>query len=74
MCKEIETIKAELHSTAYIKEYEYWSNLTQDERIEVLEYRKTLVSLLGELRANPTSDKVKSISRPPRPSIFDRYQ
>lgn len=74
MCKEIESVRAELHATAYIKEYEYWSNITPDEKIEVLAYRRTLVALLTELKVNPVSDKDKAIVRPPRPSVFDRYQ
>ncbi|MGL5745850.1 MAG: hypothetical protein ACRCXX_12000 [Cetobacterium sp.] len=80
--QEIELIRAELAETKFIKEYEYWSNLTAAEKAEVNVYRKSLVADLNTLSKIPAyahekADKsiqgVVRNTRPPRPPVFDRY-
>lgn len=81
----IEELKIELAQTKEIKDYEYWSQLTDEERVEVVLYRTSLVKLVNELSA--VSGEVEAVDedraaapmasypfkRPKRPSVFDRY-
>lgn len=80
----IEELKIELAQTKEIKDYEYWSQLTDEERVEVILYRTSLVKLVNELSA--VSGEVEAVEdraaapmasypfkRPKRPSVFDRY-
>lgn len=75
----VEQIKIELALTKEIKEYEYWSHLTDAEKIEVLQYRTALVKMINDLTADTPADEDKAAvpfaaySRPKRPSVFDRY-
>ncbi|MGL5125921.1 MAG: hypothetical protein ACRC6U_08085 [Fusobacteriaceae bacterium] len=60
-------IRYELFITEkFVNDFAYVSNLTMDEKTEVALYRTELVRMLN------ISDLAKVV-RPPRPSIFDRY-
>ncbi|MGL5050664.1 MAG: hypothetical protein ACRC6E_08590 [Fusobacteriaceae bacterium] len=60
-------IRYELFITEkFTTDFAYVSNLTIDEEMEVALYRAELVRLMN------VSDLAKVV-RPPRPSIFDRY-
>lgn len=75
--KEVELIKIELEETKEIKSYEYWSQLSSDEKVEVTLYRAQLVARLNELTAdNGEAAEVAAFAtwvRPQRPGVFDRY-
>ncbi|MGL5051061.1 MAG: hypothetical protein ACRC6E_10620 [Fusobacteriaceae bacterium] len=60
-------IRYELFVTEkFANDFAYVSNLTTDEKMEVATYRAELVRMLN------ISDLAK-YARPPRPSVFDRY-
>ena len=79
----IEELKIELAQTKEIKDYEYWSQLTDEEKVEVILYRTSLVKLVNELSAVVGEEEVAEdraaapmaypFKRPKRPSVFDRY-
>lgn len=77
----IEELKIELDNTKEIKDYEYWSQLTDEEKVEVILYRTSLVKLINEFTAEEdveSDDKAVPLAvvpfvRPKRPSVFDRY-
>ncbi|MGL5049334.1 MAG: hypothetical protein ACRC6E_01710 [Fusobacteriaceae bacterium] len=60
-------IRFELFITEkFVMDYAYASNLTDEEKMEVALYRAELVRML-------TISDLAKVVRPPRPSIFDRY-
>ncbi len=77
----VEQLKIELAQTKEIKEYEYWSQLTDEEKVEIILYRTSLVKLINELATGMVELEVgiedraaqKPFKRPKRPSVFDRY-
>lgn len=72
----IEQLKIELAQTKEIKEYEYWSQLTDEEKVEVILYRTSLVKLINELAKEEEIEDRAAVTphkRPKRPSVFDRY-
>lgn len=75
----VEQLKIELAQTKEIKDYEYWSQLTDEEKVEVVLYRTSLVKMINELsKEDEAEDKAAPLAaypfaRPKRPSVFDRY-
>ena len=78
----VEQLKIELAQTKEIKDYEYWSQLSDEEKVEVVLYRTSLVKMINELSREEeegTDEKAAPLAaaypfkRPKRPSVFDRY-
>ena len=77
----VEQLKIELAQTKEIKDYEYWSQLTDEEKVEVVLYRTSLVKMINELSKEDEAageDRAAApmaypFARPERPSVFDRY-